>query len=64
MEVACLNTIKKEAIDIITKLPDDVSLEDIMYKLYVLDKVKKGQEDIEKGNFVTTEELRKEIETW
>ena len=57
-------SIKEEAINIITKLPDNVSLEDIMYKLYVLDKVKKGQEDIRKGNYVTTDELRKEIETW
>ena len=59
-----MNTIKKEAIDIITKLPEDASIEDIMYKLYVLDKVKKGQEDIKNGNFVTTDELRKEIELW
>ncbi len=59
-----MNTIKKEAIDIIAKLPDDASIEDIMYKLYVLDKVKKGQEDIKSGNFVTSDELRKEIELW
>ena len=59
-----MNTIKKEAIDIITKLPDDASIEDIMYKLYALDKVKKGQEDIKNGNFVTIDELRKEIELW
>jgi predicted transcriptional regulator len=59
-----MNTIKKEAIDIITNLPDDASIEDIMYKLYVLDKIKKGQEDIEKDNFVTTDELRKEIDLW
>lgn len=59
-----MNSIKKEAIDIITNLPDDASIEDIMYKLYVLDKIKKGQEDIQKGNFVTTDELRREIELW
>ncbi|QUH28757.1 hypothetical protein [Vallitalea guaymasensis] len=59
-----MNTIKKEVINIITKLPDDVSIDDIMYKLYVLDKVKKGQEDIKNGNFITNDELREEIETW
>ena len=32
-----MNTIKKEGIDIIAKLPDNASIEDIMYKLYVLD---------------------------
>ena len=57
-------SIKEDAMNIITKLPDNVSLDEIMYKLYVLDKIKKGQEDIEKGNYVTSKELRKEIETW
>jgi predicted transcriptional regulator len=59
-----MSTIKEEAIKIITMLPDDASIEDIMYKLYVLDKIKKGQEDMQKGNYVTTDELRKEIESW
>lgn len=59
-----MNSVKKEAIDIISKLPDDVSIDDIMYKLYVLDKVNNGQEDIKKGNYVTTDELRKEVESW
>jgi hypothetical protein len=40
-----MNSIKKEAIDIITNLPDDASIKDIMYKLYVLDKIKKGQKE-------------------
>lgn len=57
-------SIKDEAIKVIAKLPDNASLEEIMYKLYVLDKVKKGQEDIKKGIYVTSDDLRKEIDTW
>ncbi len=57
-------SIKEEAINVINRLPDNVSIEDIMYKLYALDKVKKGQEDIKNGSYIKADELRKEIETW
>jgi predicted transcriptional regulator len=59
-----MQTIKQEAIDLITKLPDSVVMEDIMYHLYVLEKVKKGQEAIEQGEYFSIEELTKEVKTW
>ena len=59
-----MKTVKQEALNIISKLPDTVAIDDIMYQLYVLSKVKNGQEEIKKGNFITQEDLRKEIETW
>jgi hypothetical protein len=34
-----------------------------MYRLYVIDKVKKGQESIEKGEFISIDELKREIES-
>ena len=59
-----MQSVKQEAIDIISKLPDTVAIDDIMYQLYVLSKVKKGQEQIKNGEFTTVENLRREIETW
>lgn len=59
-----MQTIKQEAIDLITKLPDSVVMEDIMYHLYVLEKVKKGQEAIEQGEYFSIDELKKEVKTW
>lgn len=59
-----MQTIKQEAIDLITKLPDSVVMEDIMYHLYVLEKVKKGQKAIEQGEYFSIEELKKEVKTW
>jgi hypothetical protein len=59
-----MQTIKQEAIELIAKLPDSVAMEDIMYHLYVLEKVKKGQEAIEQGEYFSIEDLKKEVKTW
>ncbi|KAB3529401.1 hypothetical protein [Alkaliphilus serpentinus] len=59
-----MQSIKEEAIRIISNLPDDVSIDDIMYKLYVVEKVRKGKRDISKGNYLSSDDLRKEIEKW
>lgn len=35
---------RQEALEAIGKLPDDTDMDEIMYRLYVLDKVRKGQQ--------------------
>jgi len=35
-----------------------------MYELYVVDKVKKGQKAVERGESQSTEELKKEMLSW
>lgn len=57
-------TIKEEAINAITTLPDTATMEDIMYRLYVIDKVKKSQEAVKNGKTITIEELKKEVLSW
>ena len=55
---------KQEALETIGKLPDDADMDEIMYQLYVLDKIHKGQEAADQGKTITTEELKREIDTW
>jgi len=45
-----MQALKQEAIKTISQLPDNVDMEEIMNRLYVLDKIQKGQEDIKQGN--------------
>ncbi|MEI6153786.1 MAG: hypothetical protein WCQ90_06850 [Deltaproteobacteria bacterium] len=59
-----MNTLKQEALVAITQLPDAADIDTIMYKLYVVDKVRKGREAVEKGETITAEELMREIELW
>ena len=55
---------KQEALETIGKLPDDADMDEIMYRLYVLDKIRKGQEAADQCKTITSEELKREIDTW
>ena len=55
---------KQEALDAISKLPDDVDFDEIMYRLYVLDKIRKGRQDVDQNRLTSTEELKREVDTW
>ena len=59
-----MESIKQEAIKAISALPENVDIEEIMYKLYVIDKVKKAEKAIKEGKTITSKELKKEIESW
>ncbi|ACL72364.1 hypothetical protein [Thioalkalivibrio sulfidiphilus] len=55
---------KQDALEAIAKLPDDTDMDEIMYRLYVLDKIRKGQEAVEHGRTTPSEALKHEIESW
>jgi hypothetical protein len=59
-----MESLKQEALNVISKLPDTAEIDDIMYRLYVIDKVLKGREAVQRGEVVSIEELKKEIESW
>ena len=57
-----MEPLKKDAI--ITNLPDDTDMEEIMYRLYVLENIRRGQEDAEKGKTTPAEQVLLDIQTW
>ncbi len=57
-------SVKEEAIRAISSLPENVQIDDIMYRLYAIDKVTRGQTALKERHTVSTEELLKEIESW
>jgi hypothetical protein len=59
-----METLKKEAINAISKLPESADIDDIMYRVYVINKIKKGQEAVKEGNVVSVEALKEEMKTW
>ncbi|WP_206105547.1 hypothetical protein [Paenibacillus thalictri] len=56
--------LKDEVKQIIDNLPDDCSLEDIQYTLYVRKKIQQGLEDLDKGNVLSHEEMEKRMSKW
>jgi len=57
-------TAKQEAIETIQRLPDNAPLDEIVYRLYVLNKVQQGMKDVNEGRGISSEELAHEIEQW
>ncbi|MBI5633639.1 MAG: hypothetical protein HZA15_09205 [Nitrospirae bacterium] len=59
-----METLKQEALRVISKLPESANIDDIMYELYVVDKVKKGREAAVRGESIDIEELKREMQSW
>ncbi len=59
-----METLKQDVMQTISRMPDSADIDDIMYRLYVLDKVRKGREAFERGEEISIEELKKEMESW
>ena len=57
-------TLKHEALESLAHLPDDADIDEIMYRLYVVDKLRKSREAIRQGQIITHEDLKHEIEQW
>lgn len=55
---------KKEAVEAIGKPPEASDMDKTTYRRYVLDKIRKGQEAMTQGNTLTSEELKREIDSW
>jgi len=50
--------------ELLEHLPDDSSIEDVQYHLYVLEKIRNGQNDISNGRHYSTEEARERLSKW
>lgn len=52
-------TTKKQALELIKKLPEKVSWDDIMYEIYVRKKIEAGIKAADEGRVVSHEEVKK-----
>lgn len=57
-------TAKEEVRRILELLPDDVSLEDIQYRIYVRQKIESGLKDVEADRTIPEEEFRARMSKW
>jgi len=55
---------KKEALDLIQKLPDEVTTDAIMEELYFKQQVDKGLQDLAQGRVLTHQELKERMARW
>ena len=57
-------TSKQTVLRRIDSMPDDVSLEDIMYALYFRQRVDLGLEELEAGQTVSHDEVKRSLAEW
>lgn len=55
---------KQTALSAIEHMDDTASYEDMMYELYVLQKIERGREDIRSGRTATHEEAAERLAKW
>lgn len=51
-----------KAEELIDRLPDDTSWDDLMYTIYVRQKIEKGISDADNGLTISTHELRRKFQ--
>ena len=59
-----MSTAKKKVESLLSKLPDNCSLEDVQYHLYVIEKVLHGLEVADKERKITQEEAEGLLSKW
>jgi hypothetical protein len=59
-----MNTAKEEVLHILESLPEDASLEDIQYHIYVRQKIDHGLNDVETGHTLSEEDFDQQMAKW
>lgn len=59
-----MSTAKQDVTSLLNKLPDDCSLEDIQYHLYVLEKIQHGLEAASSRSIKTQQEAEEQLSKW
>lgn len=55
---------KQEALEAIQSLPDNVDWDEIMYRVYVLNKIHAGLEDLDAARTIPHDQVLRELEQW
>ena len=59
-----MNTAKEEASALLSKLPEDCTLEDVQYHLYVVEKIQRGIYRTETEEEVSQDEVERKFSKW
>jgi hypothetical protein len=61
---AVMSTRKQDIESLLNRLPDNISVEDVQYHLYVLDRVRRGLEDARTNGTLSQEEVESRFSKW
>ena len=55
---------KAEVLELVRQLPDEVDVEEVIYRLYLREKLAAAEADITAGRTLSPEEVRQQARTW
>ena len=58
------NKIKESVIDLLGRLPEETNYEDIIAEIYFKKQVEEGIEQLDNGQSLSHEEVKKRLERW
>jgi len=59
-----MKTAKQEALELIQKMPDEISMETILAELHFKLRVLKGIDQMDKGEVISHEEVKERLGRW
>ena len=59
-----MTNVKQQVREILKQLPDDCSIEDVQYQLYVVETLRRRTESADKGNFANQGEVERRLSKW
>ena len=59
-----METPKQQVQEMLENLPEDASLEDIQYHIYVRQKIEQGLQDVAAGRVISHEEVQRRLAKW
>jgi predicted transcriptional regulator len=59
-----MSTVKQDIESLIQRLPENCTIEDVQYHLYILEKIRCGVESAEAGRVKTQEEVEERFSEW
>lgn len=64
LEATAMQTAKQEVKALLDQLPDDATLEDIHYHLYVLEKIRRGEQRAENEGQLSQDDVEARLSKW
>jgi predicted transcriptional regulator len=55
---------KSRLLETIQEMPEEFSVDELMERLVIIQKIEEGQQQIKEGKFLSEEEAKKKMEKW
>ena len=57
-------TVKEQVLEVVSRMPNDSTLDDIGYEIYVIQSVREGLAELDRGDYLTHDQAGGELGKW